>query len=441
MHHFPRFFRIFQDGQSRWGGVQLQRLIALVGLVGWLAMLAACQNLSQTDSALKLGTLLPLTGDLAPYGGSMQAAATLLVKTANECGGVVGQPISLLAEDDQTEPAAGAAAMTKLAEVNRVAAVVGASASAVSAAAIEIAVRNQVVLISPASTSPTFTDRAKKGDFQGFWFRTAPPDTFQSQALAELAKAQGYTTVSVLSVNDDYGNGLLDRFIPAFEALGGKVLNKAKPARYAPQSSTFESEVQAAFSGNPDAVLLITFPETGSLILKTAYEQGLLNQKTKILATDGIKNPKIADLAGKNRAGKYIAAGIIGTAPTAGGPAFAAFRDRYQKAYQQEPGLFVANTWDAIALLAIAAESAQSTSGAVIKDHIRRVANPPGQAVTDVCEALSLVRQGKEINYQGASSTLDLDAQGDVVGSYDIWTIADDGKLKNLGSITIGGSE
>ncbi|MBW4522531.1 MAG: ABC transporter substrate-binding protein [Scytolyngbya sp. HA4215-MV1] len=441
MSSFSRFFAIHIAGQIGLRHVRLSRRVTSLGIVSVLLVLSACQNVPPTPPALKLGTLLPLTGDLAAYGGSMQDAASLMVKTVNGCGGVVGQPIALVAADDQTEPAAGAAAMTKLAEVDRVAAVVGASASAVSAVAIDIAVRNQVVLMSPASTSPTFTERAKKGEFQGFWFRTTPPDTFQSKALAELAKAQGYQTVSVLTINDDYGNGLLNSFIPAFEALGGKVLNKAKPALYAPQSSTFESEVQAAFRGNPDAVLLISFPETGSLILKTAYQQGLLNQRTKVLATDGIKNPKIAALAGKNREGKYIAAGIIGTAPTAGGPAFAAFRDRYKAAYQREPGLFVANTWDAAALLALAAESAKTTIGAAIKDQIRTVANPPGQIVTDVCEALSLIRQGKDINYQGASSTLDLDAQGDVVGSYEIWIITDDAKIKNLGSITIGSSE
>ncbi|MEP0872158.1 ABC transporter substrate-binding protein [Trichocoleus desertorum AS-A10] len=413
--------------------VQAQFAIAL------LLTLSSCQLSTQSSNGLKLGTLLPITGDLAQYGSPMQDSAQLLVKTVNNCGGVLGQPVELISEDDQTEPAAGASAMTKLAEVDRVAGVVGGASSAVSSAAVDIAVRNQVTQISPASTSPVFTERAKNGDFQGFWFRTAPPDTFQGQALAKLAKDQGFQTVAILAINNDYGNGLVASFIPAFEALGGKVVS-GQPTRYPPDAATFESEVGAAFSSNPDAVLLITYPETGSLILKSAYQQGLLNKKTKVLATDGLKDPAIANLAGKNQAGKFIASGLIGTAASAGGPAIAAFRQLYDAEYKRQPSVYDPNTWDATALMVLAAESAKAATGPAVKDKIREVASAPGQEVTDICQALDLVRQGKDVNYQGASGTLELDAQGDVVGTYDIWTIQENGELAVKGQLSVGGS-
>ncbi|MEB3232084.1 MAG: ABC transporter substrate-binding protein, partial [Leptolyngbyaceae bacterium] len=174
-----------------------------------------------SGEGLKIGTLLPVTGDLAQYGGPMQDAATLLVDTVNACEGVMGQPVTLIAEDNQTEPSAGAAAMTKLAEVDQVGGVVGAAASSVSSASVDIAVRNSVVQISPASTSPVFTERAKAGDFDGFWFRTAPPDTFQGIALARLAQEKGFKNVVVFAINNDYGNGLMESFSDAFQELGG----------------------------------------------------------------------------------------------------------------------------------------------------------------------------------------------------------------------------
>ncbi|MCU0569811.1 MAG: amino acid ABC transporter substrate-binding protein, partial [Oculatellaceae cyanobacterium Prado106] len=71
---------------------------------------------------------------------------------------------------------------------------------------------------------------------------------------------------------------------------------------------------------------------------------------------------------------------------------------------------------------------------------IREVADAPGEEVTDVCQALTLVREGKDINYQGASGTTDFNAQGDVVGNYDVWTIADDGKLQVKSQISVGGN-
>ena len=419
------------------GFTPIARQLGSVSSLILLLLASACQN---TANGLKIGTLLPITGDLSQFGSSMQDSASLLVKTVNGCGGVFGKPVQLISEDDQTNPSTGAAAMSKLAEVDRVAGVVGAAGSAVSSAAVDIAVRNQVVQISPSSTSPVFTERAKKGDFKGFWFRTAPPDTFQGQALAKLAHRKGYKSVSVLAINNDYGKGLVQSFIPAFEAQGGKVTNKAKPTFYPPQSSTFQSEVLAAFQGKPNAVLLVAYPETGSLILKTAYQQGLLGKQTQVLLTEGMKDPKIAQLVGKSTTGQLIVAGAIGTAPSTTGPALMGFRDRFQTTYNRQPGVFDANTWDATALLVLAAQAAKSPSGAAIKDNIQAVANPPGQEVTDVCQALSLIRQGKDINYQGASGQVDFDAQGDVIGSYDVWTLDNNGNLKVTDTLTVGGS-
>lgn len=409
-----------------------------VGAIALSFLICACKNL-QSENQLKIGTLLPITGDLAQYGSPMQDSASLLISTVNSCGGVLGQPVKLITEDDQTEPPAGATAMAKLAEVDRVAAVVGAASSAVSTAAVEIAVRNQVMLVSPSSTSPVFTERARKGDFQGFWARTAPPDTFQGEALAKLAQAQGFKTVAILAVNNDYGNGLIDSFIPAFETLGGQVVNKQNPTRYPPDASTFNSEVQTAFGGKPDAVLLVAYPETGSLVVKTAYQQGFLGQETKLMVTDGMKEPNIADQIGKNVAGEYIAKGMIGTAPSAGGAALKDFQQKYTAQYKRSPKVYDPNTWDAAALMVLAAETAKSSTGKAIKGTLREVANPPGEEVTDICQALALVREDREINYQGASGTVDLNDQGDVTGSYDIWTIQPDGVLKVVGAIAITG--
>jgi ABC-type branched-subunit amino acid transport system substrate-binding protein len=393
------------------------------------------------EGQLKIGTLLPLTGDLAQYGQPMQDSVGLLVETVNACQGAIGKPVALISEDDQTDPAAGAAGMTKLAEVDKVAAVVGAAGSAVSSAAIDIAVRNQVVQISPSSTSPAFTTRAAKGEFKGFWFRTAPPDTFQGDALAQVAQQQGFKKVAVLALNNDYGNGLVQSFVPAFKKLGGTVVNEAKPTLYAEKSTTFDSELSAAFSGEPDAVLVIAYPETGSLILKAAYEQGLLGGKTKLLLTDGMKTDKLAELVGKGSDGKFITAGVIGTAASAGGPANAAFVKAYKAKFgDRAPQVYDPNSWDAAAVIVLAAEAAKANTGAAIKDQIALVANAPGEAVTDVCKALALVREGKDIDYQGASGTVDFNAQGDVVGKYDVWTIADDGKLTVKSTVSIGGS-
>ena len=412
--------------------------------------IASCQSASNPDGAnqsqspnptttadtkgLKLGALLPATGDLSAVGPPLLDSVSLLVETVNQCGGVNQAPVSLVSEDDQTEPAAGAEAMAKLVEVDKVAGVVGSFPSSVSSAAVDVAVRNRVMLISPASTSPTFTERAKKGDFQGFWARTAPPDTYQAQALAKLAQQRKYQRVSTVVINDDYGVGLEREFTQAFKQQGGTVAGEDKPARYDPKATTFDSEAAIAFGNKPDAVAAFIYGETGSLFLKAAYQQGL-SQGVQIMLTDGGYSEDFAEQVGKTKDGKFILAGAIGTIPSADGQALAAFTKLWQQKQAKPLSAFVPHAWDAAALLVLAAEASDNNTGEGIKNQLREVAGPPGTPVTDVCDGLARLQKGEQIDYQGASGNVDIDENGDVVSSYDVWTVKDDGKLETIGKV------
>jgi len=421
--------------------------------IGFLA--AACQNATTSTNTggannaasvssaspasntkgLKIGTLLPTTGDLATIGQQMVGAVPLLVETVNACGGVNGSPVTLIAQDDQTDPRAGAAAMTKLTEVDRVAGVVGSFASSVSSAAVPIAARNRVMLISPGSTSPVFTERAKRGEFKGYWARTAPPDTYQAQALAQLANEKGFKRVSTVVINNDYGVGFEKAFVQAFKKLGGTVVNEANPTRYDPKATTFETEAAAAFASNPEAVVAVLYEETGSLLLKSAYQQGL-TQGVQIMLTDGVKSADFPAKVGRVSDGKFIVTGAIGTVPGADGKALKSLNQLWQSKNNRLPGEYAPQAWDAAALLTLAAQAAKSNTGEGIQSKIRDVANSPGTEVSDVCKGLELLRQGQDINYQGASGNVDIDQNGDVVGVYDVWTVADDGKLAVTGKVS-----
>ncbi|BAU09996.1 hypothetical protein LEP3755_04740 [Leptolyngbya sp. NIES-3755] len=383
---------------------------------------------------LKIGSLLPSTGDLASVGQQMTAAVPLLVETVNQCGGVNGQPVTLVQVDDQTDPAAGAEGMTRLAERERVAGVVGSFASSVSTAALPIAVRNKVVLISPGSTSPVFTQQAKENKFQGYWARTAPPDTYQAQALAKLASERNLKTAGTIVINNDYGVGFEREFVKAFTALGGKITNEARPTRYDPKATTFQTEAAAAFTGNPQAVAAVLYADTGSLIVKSAYEQGR-SQNSQFLLTDGVYSQDFVDKVGKGQNGQSILAGALGTVPGASGTGLAAFTKLWEEKQKRPLAAYAPHAWDAAAILVLAAQAAKSNTGEAIKNQLREVTNAPGEEVSDVCKGLELLRQGRQINYQGASGNVDIDEAGDVVGSYDVWTVGPDGKLKTIGKV------
>jgi neutral amino acid transport system substrate-binding protein len=432
-----------QDFKHLRAAATSQRLAAIFSM---MVLLSACSTTSPSGSSgssspssssadgLKIGSLLPSTGDLSSVGQPMIAAVPLMVNTVNQCGGVNGKPITLVAEDDQTDATAGNAAMTKLTEVDKVAGVVGSFASSVSQSAVDVGVRNKVMLVSPGSTSPVFTERAKKGDFKGYWARTAPPDTYQARALAKLARDKGLKRVSTVVINNDYGVGFEKEFVTAFKKLGGTIVNEKNPTRYDPKAATLDSEAAAAFAGKPDGVAGVLYAETGSQLIKAAYQGGLTNG-VQLLLTDGVKSDTFAAQVGKTKEGKFIIEKAIGTVPGADGKALAALTKLWESKEKTAPPAYVPQAWDATALLALAAQAAKANTGEAIASKIREVSNAPGQEVTDVCKGLALLKAGKDINYQGASGNVDIDANGDVVGVYDVWQVQSDGKTKVTGKV------
>lgn len=384
---------------------------------------------------LKIGSLLPATGDLGSIGQQMIATVPLLVETVNQCGGVNGEPVTLVSVDDQTDPSAGTEGMTRLAEAEKVAGVVGSFASSVSTAALPVAIRNKVVLISPGSTSPVFTQQAKEGKFQGYWARTAPPDTYQAQALAKLASEKGFKTAGTVVINNDYGVGFEKEFVKSFEKLGGSITNAAKPTRYDPKATTFQTEASAAFAGQPKAVAAVLYADTGSLLVKSAFEQGA-SKGTQLLLTDGVYSADFVSKVGKTQDGKSILAGAIGTVPGANGKALDAFTKLWSEKQKRPLAPYAAHSWDAAAILVLAAQASKTNTGDGIKSKMREVTNAPGTEVTDVCKGLELLRKGEDINYQGASGNVDIDENGDVVGNYDVWTVKDDGTLATIGKVS-----
>jgi neutral amino acid transport system substrate-binding protein len=393
----------------------------------------AASSSNSGNDGLKLGTLTPSTGDLSSIGQNFPPAVKLAVDEVNACGGVNGKPVTLVSEDDQTDPTAGSGAMTKLAEVDKVAGVVGSFASSVSTAALPIAVRNKVMMISPGSTSPVFTQKAK--EYNGFWARTAPPDTYQARALAKLASEKGFKKVSTVVINNDYGIGFEKEFVTAFEKLGGTVVNKDKPTRYDPKATTLDTEAAAAFGGKPDAVVAVLYAETGSLLLKAAYQQGVA-QGVTVMLTDGVYAPDFPGQVGKTTDGKYILAGAIGTVPGANGKSLETLTKTWTEKTKKEVTAYVPHSYDAAALLMLAAEAAKANTGEGIKSKVREVSAAPGTEVTELCKAMEMVRKGEDINYQGTSGNVDIDENGDVIGDYDTWLVEPDGKLKVTGKVS-----
>jgi neutral amino acid transport system substrate-binding protein len=390
-----------------------------------------------SGDALKIGTLLSATGDVASIAAPLPQAVKLAVEKANACGGINGKKVEVFSEDDESKPDKGGAGMSKLADINKVAGVVGSFGSSVTSAAAVIAANKKIMLVSPGSTSPKLTEEAKKGAYSGFFARTAPSDVHQAPALAKLAFDKGLKKTAIISIKNAYGEAFEQEFIKAFKKLGGTITNESSPVRYDPKGTSFASEVKSALASKPQALAAIVYPdETGPLVIKEAYNQGLLKD-VQLLFPDAGYADTFPKSVGKGN-GKFILAGALGTVPGAGGTAYKEFETAW-KTTNKPFSPYLAQSWDAANLLMLAAEAAKTNTGEGIKSKIQEVSggSGSGEVVSDVCKGIELLKAGKKINYQGASGNVDLDANGDVLGSYDVWKIQDDGTYKVTDNVKI----
>jgi ABC-type branched-subunit amino acid transport system substrate-binding protein len=369
---------------------------------------------------LKIGDVIPLTGDLADFGPPGRKAADLAVqeikKAVQEAN--VDHTVTIEHENDQTDPQAGVSAARKLVD-GGASCIAGSWASAVSIPiAKSVTIREKVLQISPASTSDEITEL----EDDGFVNRTAPPDRFQGPAVADaiekdLGGAQG-KTVNVGARNDAYGTGLAGTFERAWEEKGGRVGQKVI---YDPKQPSYNSEAQRIASGNPDAFLIVDFPETYNKVGPALVRSGNWDPK-KTWGTDGLASSGLPEDAGEE-----ATEGFRGTAPGAPErnpePAIA-FDRLYTEAPGPERQTFDAQNFDAVILCYLAAVAAGEADGEKMAAEVRNISAPPGQSYSweQLPEAIEALQNGDDINYIGAAGEIDMNEDGDATaGVYDLY--------------------
>lgn len=389
--------------------------IAAALATGALGATAAAEEIS-------IGALMPMTGDLQAYGEFNLNGVLLAAEQINESGGVLGQEFSVIVGDTQTLPQPAIDAAQKLVSVDGAVGIIGALSSGNTVpVAQSVASVSGVPQLSPASTSPVISG-LDDGDFL---FRTVPSDAYQGVALAGISLEQGFDTVAVMYVNNDYGEGLAESFGTAFEASGGTVQASVP---YEQGRASYRGELQQLASDDPQALVLIGYPENGVTILRQALEEGFFD---RFIFSDGMKSPDIIE-----QIGAEFLNGAFGTAPEAlaDSEPSAMFTAFYEERFGERPPLpFIDSSYDATMLLALAITAADSTDGAAIRDALRDVANPPGEPIFpgEFEKAVGILAEGGDIDYVGAAGALDFDENGDVGGTFGHWVI-EDGEISTI---------
>lgn len=334
---------------------------------------------------VKIGAVQPLSGKISVYGEGFQRAINLAVEEVNSAGGIKGEDLEVVYEDNLSTAQGSVSALQKLISIEKLPVIIGPASSSNFLAACPIAQREKTVFIGAESAA---SDISGCGSYV---FRVFPSDQLQGVGVAELAEELGFNEVALTYINNDWGVGLADVFKASFT---GKIVEEFA---HDEGKADYRSEIMRLKRKNPEAVVNLTYIKEGGALLKQAYEMKFAPQW---LMGSASKSPKLVELAGK------AAEGIVGTYPTFSkeGDAYGTYKKAFAAKYPENKlPIFGEYNYDMVHLLAKALNTAKDES----PDAIR--------------QALIEVSQG----FLGITGDKSFDENGDVGAIYGRWTVKD----------------
>ncbi|MFP4631285.1 MAG: ABC transporter substrate-binding protein [Candidatus Acetothermia bacterium] len=404
-----------------------EKLFGLFAVILAISLLVGAGSVARAET-YKVGTIWPMTGTSAAF-GVIQKANSLVEEYVNEAGGIRGYDLELVQRDSASEPNKGVDAARKLVNVEGVHGMVGAYSSGVAMAVAEgVTIPNEIPYIT-IGTSPTIS----VVDDDDYFFRTSAHDLFNGRVLGDAMWDDGHEKVGIIYVNNAYGQGLADAAAVTIEEIhDGEVLGKVP---FEIGKSSYTSQLKQAYAdGEVDAALIIAYPEDATTMHNNIVALGY--QDIPWYGSPDQKVPELIDSLGVG----YMSSIQIGS--TQGrweGPSNDSFVNGYKEEYGEEPPKpYMAPGFDAVASMALAiaatGEDPGEITGTDIRDQLRPVTSPPGEEIYATPEgfekAFSLLEEGKDINYIGASGKIEFDKYGDAMSAIQTWTITEDGNIK-----------
>ncbi len=303
---------------------------------------------------LKIGLSEALTGGAAKYGVAIRNGFVLAANEINAKGGISGNKISLVIEDDQGVKEQGINVFKKLINQDKVLLIFGPTLSDTAFAADPIAVASKVVVFATSNTATGITD-------MGPWvFRDSIMEAdVLPVTLREAVKKFNVKKVAVIYGNDDaFTKSGYDVFK---EALANQKIEVADTETFAKGDTDFRAQLTKMKATKPDAIVASALAEEAANIILQARQLGI---KVPFIGGNGFNSPKLFEIA-KEAAEDTIMGGPWSAESDT--PANKAFIAAYKKAYNGEPDQFAAQGYDAMYIVARALESVKLT-GDLAKD-------------------------------------------------------------------------
>jgi branched-chain amino acid transport system substrate-binding protein len=337
-----------------------------IRLLSWsFFFLQLTLTLALATSSIKIGEVDPLTGGVSQFGIGCHQGYVLAFEQINAAGGILGQKIELVTEDDQSKPGQSATVVRKLITQDKVVAILGDATSSATLESAPIAQSDKIPMITPTATNPRITE---VGDFI---FRVCFLDEFQGRVLARFAKEKlkAQKIFTLTDVKQDYSVDLLKFFKDEFTSLGGSIVGEQS---YSTGDTDFRAQLTPIRAARPDAIYVPGYYQEVALIVKQGRQIGLT---MPFIGCDGWANQTLIAIGGKAVDGCFFTNHF---SPDDQTPLVKSFVTKYQEKYAAIPDTFSALGYDAARVLAEAIRRAGSSSSQAVRDALFKTAGFQG---------------------------------------------------------------
>jgi len=354
-----------------------------------------------------IGMVDSLTGSLSAFGQRNQRGKDLALADVNDVG-IGGRDLEIVVEDSESQSQSGVSAAQKLVNQDGVPFVIGAVGSGVSLAIYESVIQGtDVVQLSQNSTSPDLTN------FPGL-LRMSPTGSTQSTALARIIEEDGYDSVALAWVNNDYGQGLAETFR---EEWGGEI---AYDQPHDQGQSSYSSTVSGMANSGADAWLFITYQPEFTSMAQEAYSNGY---EAQFYGADSVQG---SDVLGNTPEGSLDGMKVVVPSAAVDQDNYQNFASEFESEYGETPSSWSAFAYDCVVTAALSIATADEFTGAALQETVRDVTRPEGEEVFTFEEAMEVLGDDgspSDIDYQGVSGPIDFDENGDPIGFLQVLTV------------------
>jgi branched-chain amino acid transport system substrate-binding protein len=318
-----------------------------LGILGVAALALAAPALAQ--ETIKIGFFAPLTGPVAADGASARQSVELGLKEVNAAGGIMGKKVELVVYDDRLNPQEAVAIANKLIERDQVAGVVSGSYSGPTRVAAPIYAKARVPMVAGYAVHPDVT---KAGESN---FRNGYLGEVEGGAAGEYAvKVLKSKRPAIINMDNDFGREISAGFARRAEQLGAKPIIQ-QVYKY-PGEKDFRPYLTRIKEARPDLIFAAGYYDVAALMCVQAKELGIT---TPILAEEGFDSPKFIELAKGTAEGVIIATNLDRDDPR---PVVQNFLKSYKQAYNIDPDMVGASSYDAFMILVNAIGRAGTTN-------------------------------------------------------------------------------